>query len=159
MCFDDMHVPILDTLRTTFVGLSPKASWRREKVQFKGTRYLLLKNPWNLTADQKERLSTLVRSNTLITPAWYLKESFQLFFEYKQVGAGAGSSGVLDALAAGAVQRSLVTMLLRLSNGALEGMNSKIKLISHRTFGFRTVGHYAAAIYHCCARLPLPEEA
>jgi hypothetical protein len=45
---------------------------------------------------------------------------------------------------------------LRLSNGAVEGMNNKIKRVSHRAFGFRTVAHYVAAIYHCCARLPLP---
>ena len=57
---------------------------RKQKVRFKGVRYLLLKNPWNLTVDQKERLSTLVKSNTPITRAYYLKESFQLFFEYKQ---------------------------------------------------------------------------
>ena len=31
---------------------------RKEKVKFKRTRYLLLKNPWNLTPDQNERLST-----------------------------------------------------------------------------------------------------
>ena len=46
---------------------------------------------------------------------------------------------------------------LRLSNGALEGMNNKIKLVSHRAFGFRGVEHYVAAIYHCCAQLPLPQ--
>ena len=57
---------------------------RKEKVRFKRTRYLLLKNPWNLTSDQKERLSTLVSWNTPITRAYYLKESLQLFFDYKQ---------------------------------------------------------------------------
>ena len=31
----------------------------------------------------------------------------------------------------------------------------KIKLVSHRAFGFRSVEHYVAAIYHCCAQLPL----
>jgi hypothetical protein len=31
----------------------------------------LLKNPWNLTSDQKERLSTLVRWNTPIVRAYY----------------------------------------------------------------------------------------
>ena len=46
----------------------------------------------------------------------------------------------------------------RLSNGAVEGMNNKIKSISHRSFGFRTAENYIAAIYHCCARLPLPVE-
>src|SRR5216683_3232706 len=56
----------------------------QEKVPFKRSRWLLLKNPWNLTADQKERLSTLVRWNTPIVRAYYLKEAFQLFWDYKQ---------------------------------------------------------------------------
>lgn len=47
----------------------------------------------------------------------------------------------------------------RLSNGAVEGMNNKIKSISHRSFGFRSAENFIAAIYHCCARLPLPPEA
>lgn len=46
----------------------------------------------------------------------------------------------------------------RVSNGAVEGMNNKIKSISHRSFGFRTAEYFIAAIYHCCARLPLPVE-
>ena len=45
-----------------------------------------------------------------------------------------------------------------ISNGAVEGMNNKIKSISHRSFGFRTAEDFIAAIYHCCARLPLPIE-
>lgn len=48
----------------------------KEKVAFGRTRWLLLKNSWNLTADQHERLSTLVRWNTPIVRAWYLKEAF-----------------------------------------------------------------------------------
>ena len=48
---------------------------------------------------------------------------------------------------------------LRLSNGAVEGMNNKIKSISHRSFGFRNAQYFIAAIYHhCCAKLPLPAE-
>jgi transposase len=46
----------------------------------------------------------------------------------------------------------------RLSNGAVEGMNNKIKSISHRSFGFRSAAYFIAAIYHCCARLLLPAE-
>jgi transposase len=46
----------------------------------------------------------------------------------------------------------------RISNGAVEGMNNKIKAISHRSFGFRSAEHFIATIYHCCARLPLPTE-
>ena len=44
----------------------------------------------------------------------------------------------------------------RVSNAAVEGMNNKIQSISHRSFGFRSAAHFIAAIYHCCARLPLP---
>jgi transposase len=47
---------------------------------------------------------------------------------------------------------------LRVSNGAVEGMNNKIKSINHRSFGFRSSQHFIAAIYHCCAKLPLPFE-
>src|ERR1017187_8375421 len=52
----------------------------------------------------------------------------------------------------------LVVHSLRVSHGAVEGMNNKIKSISHRSFGFRTAENFIAAIYHCCARLPLPVE-
>ncbi len=45
---------------------------------------------------------------------------------------------------------------LRVTNGALEGLNNKVKAISHRAFGFRTTWKYMANIYHCCAELPLP---
>ena len=55
-----------------------------QKVPFKRSRWLLLKNPWNLSDDQMERLSTLVRWNTPIVRAYYLKEAFQLFWDYQK---------------------------------------------------------------------------
>src|ERR1022692_3720478 len=57
---------------------------QKEKVAFKRSRWLLLKNPWNLSDDQKERLSTLVRWNAPIVRAYYLKEAFQMFWDYQQ---------------------------------------------------------------------------
>src|ERR1700694_2976699 len=146
---------------------------KKEKVLFKRSRWLLLKNPWNLNGDQKERLSTLVRWNTPIVPAYYLKEAFQLFWEYRQP---ARAKALLQKWMSSAMQSRLepfkkfARMLrshldgilpwtnLRLSNGAVEGMNNKIKSISHRSFGFRSAKNFIAAIYHCCARLPLPVE-
>jgi len=144
-----------------------------ERGPFKRSRWLLLKNPWNLTADQRERLSTLVRWNVPIVRAYYLKESFQLFWDYRQP---ARAEAHLEKWMHAAMRSRLepfkrfVRMLrshldgilpwtrLRLSNGAVEGMNNKIKSISHRSFGFRSATHFIAAIYHCCARLPLPVE-
>jgi hypothetical protein len=56
----------------------------QEKVNFKRSRWLLLKNPWNLSRDQKDRLSTIIRWNSPIVRAYYLKESFPLFWPYRQ---------------------------------------------------------------------------
>jgi transposase len=151
--------------------------WRqltsKERVTFKGTRWLLLKNPWNLNNQQKERLSTLVRWNSPLVRAWYLKESFQLFWTYKQPWRAKQlllkwmTSAMLSRLEpfkkfVGMLRSHLEGVLAwtetRLSNGAVEGMNNKIKSISHRSFGFRSATNFIAAIYHCCARLPLPVE-
>src|SRR2546422_8509800 len=108
---------------------------KQEKVPFKRSRWLLLKNPWNLSADQKERLSTLVRWNTPIVRAYYLKEAFQLFWDYKQP---ARAKDLLKKWMSSAMRSRLepfkkfVRMLrshldgilpwtkLRLSNGAVE---------------------------------------
>jgi transposase len=145
----------------------------REKVPFKRSRWLLLKNPWNLTADQKDRLSTLVRWNAPIVRAYYLKEAFQLFWDYWQPArAEAHLRKWMNSAMRSRLEpfKRFVRMLrnhldgilpwtkLRLSNGAVEGMNNKIKSVSHRSFGFRSASNFIVAIYHCCARLPLPVE-
>jgi transposase len=159
------------------VGGVRRELWRqltsKEKVTVKGTRWLLLKNPWNLNQDQNERLSTLVRWNTPLVRAWYLKESFQLFWDYKQPWrAGQHLRKWMNSAVRSKLEpfKKFAKMLrshldgilpwteIRLSNGAVEGMNNKIKSISHRSFGFRTAENFIAAIYHCCARLPLPAE-
>lgn len=151
--------------------------WRqlttKQRVSFKGTRWLLLKNPWNLNSGQQERLSTLVRWNSPLVRAWYLKESFQLFWTYHQPWRAKQhllkwmNSAMRSRLEpfekfVGMLRSHLDGVLAwtktRLSNGAVEGMNNKIKSISHRSFGFRTAENFIVAIYHCCARLPLPVE-
>lgn len=145
----------------------------RERATFQGTRWLLLKNPWNLNQSQKERLSTLVRWNSPLVRAWYLKEVFQLFWTYRQPWrAEQHLRKWMNSAMRSKLQpfQRFVRMLrshldgilpwtkIRLSNGAVEGMNNKIKSISHRSFGFRSSKNFIAAIYHCCAKLPLPAE-
>jgi transposase len=163
-----LHEAVEEVRRSEMRRLSVK-----ERVVFKRSRWLLLKNPWNLTGDQKERLSTMVRWNTPIVRAYYLKESFQLFWDYRQPGRAKSHLKKWMGSAMGSRLepfKRFVRMLrdhldgilpwtsLRLSNGAVEAMNNKIKSISHRSFGFRSAQNFIAAIYHCCARLPLPVE-
>jgi transposase len=144
---------------------------QQQRVTFKRSRWLLLKNPWNLSQDQKDRLSTIIRWNSALIRGYYLKESFQLFWNYRQPGrAEAHLRKWMHAALRSRLEpfKRFVQMLrshlegvlawtrLRVSNGAVEGMNNKIKLISHRAFGFRHARNFIAAIYHCCAQLPLP---
>jgi transposase len=115
----------------------------------------------------------LVRLNTPLVRAWYLKEAFQLFWTYKQpwraerhltkwINSAMRSKLEPFKKFAQMLRSHLGGILpwtkIRVSNGAVEGMNNKIKSISHRSFGFRSAENFIADIYHCCARLPLPEE-
>jgi transposase len=135
----------------------------------KGTRFVLLKNPWNLTRKQKRQLNAVVRQNSPLSRAWYLKEDFQRFFDYVREGWAkkhldqwlhwAARSRLtpfkdLARLIRKHLEGILAWTTIRVTNGALEGMNNKVKLVSHRAFGFRNVEHYKMAIYHCCANLP-----
>ena len=43
---------------------------------------------------------------------------------------------------------------MRIDNGAVEGMNNKAKVVSHRCYGFRTASNYITALYHCLGKLP-----
>ena len=62
----NLHEAVEEVRRSEMRRLGSK-----EKVVFKRSRWLLLKNPWNLTGDHKERLSTMVRWNTPIVRAYY----------------------------------------------------------------------------------------
>jgi len=139
------------------------------RALIKGTRFVLLKNPWNLTPRQRQQLNALVRANSPLSRAWYLKEDFQRFFDYAKEGwarkhlehwlqwavrSRLAPFKVVAHLVREHLDGILAWTTLRVTNGALEGMNNKVKLISHRAFGFRNVEHYKMAIYHCCANLP-----
>ncbi len=106
-------------------------------------------------------------------PSLLPQGSFSAFRGLPSAGSGRTATATLDAfgnaLSVGALQRTGSEVArssrwgacwtrLRVSNGAPEGMNNKIKLVSHRSFGFWTVKNFTAAIYHCCAHPPLPEE-
>lgn len=152
-----------------------RETWRRlateEKFAFKQTRWLWLKNPWNLRPDERRRLSVLcTRTNQPIVRAFYLKEAFQRFWDYKRPGWSepylkqwlwwASHSRLAPFVRFARMIRKHLDGILRwtqlsVSNGALEGMNNKVKVISHRAYGYRKVETYITAIWHGCGQLPL----
>jgi transposase len=87
LVFDRFHIVqhlnrAVDTVR--------RQAWRamtgRERPAFKRTRFLWLKNPWNLQPIERRRLSALCRLNLPIVRAYLLKEEFQRFWDYVRAG-------------------------------------------------------------------------
>jgi transposase len=152
-----------------------RQTWRqmagRAKAAFKRTRFLWLKNPENRARDERTRLSALCRLNSPIVKAYLLKEDLRRFWDYRSSAWAAGHlrqwlwrashSRLVPFTKLAALIRThregiLAWTRLRVTNGALEGMNNKVKVMSHRAYGYRTTWTYIVNIYHCCAELPLP---
>jgi transposase len=49
----------------------------------------------------------------------------------------------------------LAAIRLRLSNGRMEGLNSKIGVSKHRAYGFHSFAALAAMVFLCCTDLHL----
>ena len=141
------------------------------RTLIKGTRYLWLKNPENLTRKQGASLTALLTLNLPIVRAYLLKEAFQRFWDYVSLGWAErwltqwfwwATHSRLKPLREFAylVRRHeegiLAWIRLRISNGALEGMNCKVKLVSRKAYGFRNPYNFVVAVFHGCAHLPMP---
>jgi transposase len=139
----------------------------------KGSRWLLLKRPENLTAKEGVKLSVLLQYNLKSVRSHLMKEDFQIFWTYTYP-ACAGK--FLDAWCTRAMRSKIEPMkkmaktlrnkrelLLNwfradgaLSSGVVEGFNNKLKLITRKSYGFRTQEAYEAALYHNLGALPEP---
>lgn len=138
----------------------------------KKSRYIWLKNPWNLTDNQKVRLSDLEKLNLKINRAYLLKEAFRKFWDYSYK---AWAKKYLNQWFWWATHsrlkpmRDFAWMIRRhqddilnyfkvpIDNGAVEGLNNKAKAISHRAYGYRTAETFKLALYHGMGKLPEPQ--
>jgi transposase len=138
----------------------------------KRTRYIWLKNPENLTEKQRARLGYLEGLNLRCNRAYLLKESFREFWEYQSKGWArrflikwfwwATHSRLKPMRDFAWMLRNHEDNILtyfdeKITNGAVEGMNNKAKVVSHRCYGFRTAKNYITALYHCLGNLPEPK--
>ena len=118
----------------------------------KGARYALWKNPQNLTGNQQVKLAWVAKTDTRLYRAYLLKEGLRTVFQlpYQQ------AIEALDRWISWArrcripafvkLQRSIVkhrTSILAaiehgLSNGRIESVNTKIRLITRIGFGFKS---------------------
>ena len=151
-----------------------RAQSKQEAQKLKHMRWPLLRKGSRVRGEARQRLNALLASKLATARAWELKEAFGHFWKYKSViWAGA----FLDAWCERAMRSRLEPMkkmarMLRaheellmnwfrargeISSAAVEGLNNKIRVVTRRSYGFRTYDAMEIALYHTLGRLPEPE--
>ena len=155
-----------------------RAEWRRlrgmdaaEATTVKGLRWPLLKNPWNLTRTQAQRLSTLQRDNGRLYRAYLLKETFADILGRRQPKVVTAKLTEWLSWASRSrlprfvkVARTIRTHLTDIvayirwggTNGIVEGLHNKVRVITRRAFGFHSAAALIGMIMLCCTNIELP---
>ena len=136
----------------------------------KNTRFPVLKLPQSRTPQDRQILEEQVRANRTLYRAMLLKDDFMDLYTYQREGwARRFLDGWLHRVmysqieplkkVARMIRRHLDGVLgwvkWRISNGRLEGMNNRIRLLSHRSFGLHSAEALIALVYLCCGGLTL----
>jgi len=139
----------------------------------KKTRWLLLKRPENLTAQQDLSLRNLLQYNLKAVRSYLLKEEFQFFWEYC---SAPWAGRFLDRWCTRVMRSRIepmqkVARMLRghrelilnwfrakkaFSSGVVEGLNAKAKVTTRRAYGFKVFKTLELALYHNLGALPEP---
>jgi transposase len=156
-CVDPFHVvqlatDALDEIRREVWNDARRAGQTATARELKGARFALWKNPENLTRRQQAKLSAVQQTNQRLYRAYLLKEQLRQIYRVPAEHAGA----LLDAWLAWA-RRSRLEPFVKLartireqrpgieaaiehdlSNARVEAVNTQIRLITRRAFGFHS---------------------
>lgn len=164
----------LDQVRRAEGGRLRRAA-SDQAARLKDMRWKLLRRGARLRGHARQQVHALVRSKLATARAWILKETFEPFWRYK---SSTWAGGFLDCWTARALRSRLPPMrrvagMLRshrpllmnwfaakgeISSGAVEGLNNKIRVVTRRSYGFRTYAAMEIALYHTLGKLPEPDE-
>lgn len=142
--------------------------------RLKKMRWKLLRRGSRVLGHARVKLHRLVFSKLATGRAWILKETFDHFWSYKSL---VWAQAFLDYWCTRALRSRIeplqkVARMLRsheelilnwfkakgeISNGVVEGLNNKIRVVTRRAYGFRTLNAMETALYHTLGRLPEPE--
>ena len=173
VCFDPFHVVQLggratDQVRRDEYNRHGRSSTGQGKW-IKGARYSLLKDTARQTATQLRRLAEVVTTNRRMYRAFLLYGELRFIYRLPKDEAPVRMDAWL-AWASRSRLRPFVRLArtirqhkagvlaaieLGISNGRLEALNSKVRLLSHRAYGFHSAGALIAMIYLCCAGITI----
>jgi transposase len=174
ICFDPFHVCRLGSRATDQVRRDEWNAHDRSHTPHgrwvKGTRWSLLKAPEHQTIAQLATLYEVQQANTRLYRAFLLREELRLLYHLEDPELApthldawltwASRSRLRPFIRLARTLREhrdgiLAAIRLGLSNGRLEGLNSKIRLISHRAFGYHSPDPLIALVYLCCADIEI----
>ncbi len=151
-----------------------RAKSKQAAQRLKHMRWPLLRRGSRVRGRARQKLPALLASKLATARAWDRKETFFHFWQYKSViWAGAFLDyGCFRALRSRLEPMQKVARMLRaheplilnwfrakgeISSGTVEGLNNKIRVVTRRSYGFRTYKAMEIALYHNLGRLPEPE--
>ena len=158
VCLDPWHIvkaatDALDEIRRAVWNEARRAGNKQIAKDLKGARFALWKKPENLTCRQQAKLAFIQTLNAPIYRAYLLKEQLRQIYHADSVE---GALALLDAWLKWArrsrlepfvklarritQQRSKVeaALTMNLSNARVEQVNTQIRLIVRRGFGYNT---------------------
>ena len=169
--FDRFHV---ERLASDAVDEVRRSEQRRldpaDAKALKGTRYALLKHPGRLKPGEARRLETLRRENRALDRAYELKEYLatilgqatpedapELLEEWLEWAA---RSRLAPFVKLGRTIRKHAEGILayldtRMTNGPVEGINNKLRVIARRAYGFHSAGALISMLFLCCGGIEL----
>ena len=133
-----------------------------QRKTIKNTRYVLLKNPWHLTPIEQQRLAEVQRTNKKLYRAYLLKETLAHALDYRQPArarraleewlAWASRSRLKPFVRLARTLRQhregvLAYVKNRLTNGIVEGINTKLRMVARRAFGFHSADALIAMLF------------
>ena len=153
-----------------------RAAGKAQAQRLKHLRWGLLRRGSRIRGRVRQRVYALLTSKMATARAWELKETFFDFWKYKSVF---WAQTFLDYWTERALRSRIepmrkVARMLRaheelilnwfrakgeISAGTVEGLNNKIRVVTRRSYGFRTYEAMETALYHTLGRLPEPESA
>lgn len=174
ICADPFHVvklagEALDALR--------RADWQRLRREdperarwFKGTRFLLRRRSDTLSEGQRDLIEGLAETNERVYRGWLYVDQLRAIYATPDP---AEAAAMLDDWCESAWRSDLPefrrvartftahaeaivnAIQLGISNARIEAMNSTVRLMSHRSRGFRRVESLLALIRLVCGKIPV----
>lgn len=171
VCYDPFHVVMLatkalDVVRREHWNLLRAQAGPADAKRFKGARWALLKRPEDLTDTQAEQLAAFKRAGGAMWRAYQLKEALRAIFAEDLRHTDV--TVLLDRWCAWAQRCRLAPFVklartirghrdgilaavrLGITNGRVEGLNNRVRLITRRAFGFHSAAAVAALVMLCC---------